>query len=1026
MSPTAAGRPDVPRKGRPDASEPRVSHPGGWHTGGGIARGRADGRHRLAMVVMAASGFAGLGYQIVWTQQASVWLGHESAAVLAVITAFFGGLALGSFACGPMIERSARPERWYASCEILIGVWGVVVALVMPGFGEALLRLTGAQPSALWQWAVAFCGTFVLLLPATAAMGATLPAMERVTSRLHEGRRFIGALYASNTLGAVVGVLAAAFFLIPEMGLGRTAVVCVGFNFLCAVGVFFGAMKMPSIAGRRGAAEARSDADPRAGTDAGPCAGTDAGPCAGTDAGPCAGTDAGPCAGTDAGPCAGTDAGPRASNDAGRRASTADADTEAGAHLDADAHSRTGAAGDAGGVLVCLAVTGLLGIGYEVVVVRVLSQVAENTVYTFAMLLAVYLVGTAAGAAMYQRSIATAANPTRTQDLLFSALGIACLVSTACLWHAEAIKQFALYVLGTSMAAALAGEAVLAIVAFGPPTLVMGALFSHLASRASAFGVSFGRALAVNTLGATCAPLVFGVLVLPAFGAKAALLLIGVAYLTLITRTEWRSPKAWVPVGAAAALALLAPRLVFVDVPEGGRVVSYREGVMGAVSVVEDAEGVLRLRIDNRQQEGSSATLRVDGRQGLLPVFLHPAPRRALFLGLGTGVTASAAAEVPTLSVDAVELVPEVIDAAPLFTRAVMGEAPNTRLKPIPADARRYVRASNQRYDVIVSDNFHPARSGSGALYTVEHFAAVRERLTPDGVFCQWIPLHQLDLQTLRSIVRSFLAVYPQGAAMLASNSLETPVVGLVGRADSNRFDIAALQARLASRELADLRDAIGIEDEYALLGSFIAGPRALKRFAGNAPLNTDDHPVVAYSAPRITYAPDSEPRERLYALLAESTIEPPDVIGPVQESAAPAQEAAALAEEPATAASLSDVHVLAGELGGAAEARIGVVVRHVESARLHAYWQARNRFIHSGRNVQPSSDVRAMLAQVREPLLATLRISPDFRPAYEPLLRMAVALSESDPSAARDLLKELIRLQPARPEAAIELHRLD
>ena len=53
---------------------------------------------------------------------------------------------------------------------------------------------------------------------------------------------------------------------------------------------------------------------------------------------------------------------------------------------------------------------------------------------------------------------------------------------------------------------------------------------------------------------------------------------------------------------------------------------------------------------------------------------------------------------------------------------------------------------ASERYDVIVSDNFHPARSGSAALYTVEHFAAVRERLRRGGVFCQWLPLHQLDM----------------------------------------------------------------------------------------------------------------------------------------------------------------------------------------------------------------------------------------------------------------------------------------
>src|SRR5262245_49785674 len=120
---------------------------------------------------MAASGFAALGYQIVWTQQASIWLGHESAAVLAVVGAFFGGLAAGALALGPRIDASPRPAHWYAGCEAVIGLWSVALAFLMTPASRWLLSLTGAQPSAGWQWSVAFAGTFALLLPATAAMG---------------------------------------------------------------------------------------------------------------------------------------------------------------------------------------------------------------------------------------------------------------------------------------------------------------------------------------------------------------------------------------------------------------------------------------------------------------------------------------------------------------------------------------------------------------------------------------------------------------------------------------------------------------------------------------------------------------------------------------------------------------------------------------------------------------------------------------------------------------------------------------
>ena len=843
---------------------------------------------------MFASGFAGLGYQIVWTRQSALWLGHESAAVLAVVAAFFAGLAVGALALGPRIERSARPLRWYAACEAAIALWSLLLAGLMAPIGGWLLGVVGVQPAPAWQWAVAFVGTFVLLLPATAAMGATLPAIERVTAPLRADRRSIAAHYASNTFGAVAGVLAIAFWLVPGLGLSRTALLCSGLNLVCAGASLL--LFAPTC-------EAAARPPPSA-----------------------------------------------------RRAGRA--------------------------VLARLACTGLLGIGYEVLVVRVLSQVSEDTVYTFAMLLAVYLVGTATGAALYPRWLARRADPERLGDRLLAALAAACLLGSASLWAAEPVKAAWLEAWGTGVSAAMSAEAALALAAFGLPTVVMGALFSHLSARASAAGVSFGRSLGVNTLGAAAAPLIFGVLMAPALGPKLALLAIALGYLALAAPRSWLEPVVWVPAGLALALAAWAPPLAFIDVPEGGHVVSYEDGVTAAVSVVEDADGVARLRIDNRQQEGSNSSRLVDARQALLPLLLHPAPRRALFLGLGTGVTASSAAEEPGLDVDAVELLPEVIAASRRFTAAFNGGTPNPRLHVLAADARRYVRATDRRYDLVVADNFHPARSGAGALYTAEHFKAVRERLAAGGLFCQWLPLHQLDLPTLRSIVRSFLTAYPHGWALLASNSLETPVLGLVGNADGARFDLTRVRARLAGTALPEGPAAFGIDDEFALLGSFVAGPQALARLAGDAAANTDDRPLVAYLAPRITYAADSLPRDRLLDVLQQVFIEPAELLT---------------------------------ETTDAGDAR-----------RLVAYWAARDRFIDVGRGVRPTASVHAMLAQVREPLLGVLRTSPDFRPAYDPLLRMALALGRTDAPAARALLSELAQLQPARLEAERALGDLD
>jgi len=853
--------------------------------------------------LMLASGFAGLGYQLVWAQQMGLWLGHESAAVLAVVAAFFGGLGLGGLILGARIERSLQPWRWYVACEAVIGLWALLLSVALHPAGEALLHLIGADPSPLRQWALAFGGVFLSLLPATAAMGATLPAIERARSHLTSGPRDVAGLYAANTLGAVLGVLASAFVLLPVLGLRQTVLLCVGLNMLCAVA------GLGLLRGREGRGEGM---------------------------------------------------------------------------VLGHAFSATGLAQPSStwAGLWRLGATGLLGIGYELMAVRVISQVAEDTVYTFALLLAVYLTGTALGAAAWHRWRPRQLAADLLRDRLLAALGMAVLLGTAGLYGAQALVDGGR---GAGMGAALTAEALAALVAFGLPTLLMGALFSHQLEMALAQGQDAGRAVGVNTLGAALAAPVFGVWLTPAIGAKFACLLIAAAYALLAAPGRWR--QAWVagPLMAIAATALLAPPLVFVDLPEGGQVLRYAEGVMATVSVVQDAEGVARLRINNRQQEGSSGTLFVDGRQGLLPLMWHPHPQRALFLGLGTGVTASTVAEDARMQVDVAELLPEVIAASSHFWSVFDRDAASPRLRAHAADGRRHVRVDTGLYDLVVADNFHPARSGSGALYTVEHFQAVRERLAPGGLFCQWLPLHQLDLDTLRSIVRSYLAVYPHAIAIVASQSLETPVIGLMSRRDGEPWSAPDLIASPAALRLPMPAQAFGLgepgDESLAVLGAVVASSSSLQAWSASAPLNTDDRPVVSHLAPRVTYAPQERPAERLLALLQVWSARPAELLTPTS----------AVTWGP----------------------------------RAQAYWQARDRFIQAGMQVRPNADVRAMLDQVRAPLLGVLQTSPDFRPAYEPLVGMATALAPQDLVGARLLLAQLIRLQPRWPEAGQALAAL-
>ncbi|MCB1955475.1 MAG: fused MFS/spermidine synthase [Rhodocyclaceae bacterium] len=859
------------------------------------ARPWPEARAARARLLMFGSGFAGLGYQIVWTGQCAQWLGHETVALLAVIAAFFGGLAVGARGLARRIEASPHPGRWYAAAEGLIALWALLLAVGLGPFGAALLALIGPEPSVVWHWSVAFAGTFLVLLPATAAMGATLPAMERALAEPDRPGGRVAGLYAANTAGAVLGVLATAYLLVPQLGLTTTALCAAAANALCAL------MAIGWLDGTR-----RSAAEEAAGTSRAPWS-------------------------------------------------------------------------------ALLFATGLLGIGYEVLVVRVLSQVAENTVFTYANLLAVYLVGTALGAAAYARwsgQGTPGGDPVRTRARLLQALAMACLASLALLSltaprHAEWIGGLQSGLGGVG--AALGVEAVLAACAFLLPTLVMGALFSHLTRESRTDGLALGRALAANTLGAAVAPVLVGVLLLQALGTRGGLLLMAAGYLLLVPARVWRS---WAQAGFASALAagvLFLPEPGLVDVPPGGRLVSLDEGVAASVSVVEDARGVMTLHINNRQQEGSSLTRYADGRQALLPMLLHGEARTLLFLGLGTGVTAAVAAEDPGRSVTAVELLSGVIDAAEGFREATGTEAGGAHLRVVQADARRFLRAGRAHYDLIVADNFHPARSGSGLLYTVEHFRAARERLAPGGLMCQWLPLHQLDLASLRSVVASFQKAFPGAVAVLATLSVETPVIGLVGHAGDAPVDPARVRAALAAGGPTDPR-AYGFDDAFSVLGMIVADAPALSRFASAAPLNTDDRPVVVYRAPRATYAPEATPAQRLDALLGALDASPSGVLSTPPE--------------------------------GGAEALVG-------------YWRARDRFLAIGQQVRPTPDVRRMLAQVESPLLGVLDLSPRFRPAYDPLLRMAEALAGIDPDAARHLLAGLSERAPDRPEAAALLRRL-
>ncbi len=615
--------------------------------------------------------------------------------------------------------------------------------------------------------------------------------------------------------------------------------------------------------------------------------------------------------------------------------------------------------------------TGWLGIGLEVLGVRMLKLVLEDTVYTLARVLAVYLGGTALGAAALKWAARRWPVAGRA-DVLLVGLALSCAGFGWSLGTAPAVHARMQAAWGGTLAAISGAEVAVAVWVFLLPCVLMGATFAGLAQGAHEAGFGLGRALAWNTLGGAVAPVVIGAALFPAVGARWTVVVLATGYLGLALGLSGSRWVVWSALPLAVAL-VTAPDLRLAHLPSGERLRVWREGISDSVAVVETAEGHRTLRVNNRYTMGGTGAWAAQRRQAHVPLLLHPAPRRVLFLGSGTGITAAGAAAHPGLEADSVELVPEVVAVMPEFAPA--NAVPPGRLRQFTADARRFVRATPHRYDVIVADLFHPARDGAGALYTREHFAAIRERLAPGGLFCQWVPLYQTDARTFRCILGTFRAVFGDCQLWLLRLNLDTPVAGLVGRVPDPEAAAAPtltnldgwLDRRAGAGPLREELRALGLHsDEHLAALLLTLRPERLP----SGPVATEDRPVVAFTGPRARTMPNRRPDTTLFWLLEQ----------------------------------------VRAATGDAADG----------TRRLERLLAARDRYLEGLRQEQLGDRAAA-----REAFVESAGLSPDFTTAYAHVLTLAVHLSADNPAEARRLLERLTTVRPEVPVARELIKRL-
>ena len=211
-----------------------------------------DGAFWGVSLCFLLSGVAGLIYQMVWMRYLSTIFGTSELAIVTVLVAYMGGLAVGAAVASKRVQSLKNPIRLYAILEGVIAASALLVPLLLKAVGGLQVAILGGQDSppadgGLFE-ALAFLGLgcLVLVVP-TACMGATLPILASgvIRHRKQIGSR-VGWLYALNTFGAVIGTVLAAFFLIPKIGLWQTSFVAVFLNLLVAFLGWFVALRVPA------------------------------------------------------------------------------------------------------------------------------------------------------------------------------------------------------------------------------------------------------------------------------------------------------------------------------------------------------------------------------------------------------------------------------------------------------------------------------------------------------------------------------------------------------------------------------------------------------------------------------------------------------------------------------------------------------------------------------------------------------------------------------------------------------------
>ena len=740
----------------------------------------------LGALAFALTGVSTLVYELLWIRQASLVFGVSVYAYAAVVIAFLGGGALGNWLFSLVLPWIRQPLWLFALLQIAIAG----LALQTPAWLQGIRPLY-ASLAQQGNWVVSpllglrLSLSILILVPSALLMGGTLPVIMHWTAQAYpaQARAAVGRLYALETLGAAVGATLTALVLLRHLPVMQAVTVAVGVNLLaCGLAVAAHMWR-------------RRMAVPRA-----------------------------------------------ARNPAPKAVRSPECHPRAGPWR---IHQ----------LLAAYALSGFIALGYQVTWSRILAIFTLDAVFSFAIVLSTFLAGLSIGSALATRHIRQRLPTLRTfarLQLLLALGGIGTLYLFYGLPLLSLEDVFGSY----TLTRAILFEFLLGALILLLPTCLMGYLFPvivNLVTRETArLGARSGQTSAANTAGAILGILVTTFLFVPWLGLQGTLLLLAGGSLLLgllawplrVSALTWSDSR--LPGGVVLCLVLailFRPPPVYLGFRQdpGEHLIYYEEGVETTVAVFHVPDQNYKVSfVDGRIEVPTDAvSMRAFRTLGHLPPLVHPQAERALMLSFGNGIATGSLETHGVPFIEAVDLSREMLEAAAHYWEENYNVLRSPRLTLHVEDGRNFLLQTPYRYDIITTDATHPANTSSWALFTDEFYGQVAERLTPTGVFFQWLPFHSMTPSDYRKILRTFQRTFPHASLWYTGGSHSLLM------ATPRPFDQAELDQvleRLVQHPTAhaDLEGASRVQDYFALDAA------RLQTFAGEGPIVTDQQVFFA------------------------------------------------------------------------------------------------------------------------------------------------------------------------------------